>query len=52
MYRIELPKELLARLHRIRQQTGKPIAHQVREAVDDYCSRQEGNDTRQQERSC
>jgi predicted DNA-binding protein len=52
MYSIELPKDLLVRLHRIREQTGKPIAHQVREAVDDYCSRQEGSETRQQESSC
>jgi predicted DNA-binding protein len=51
VYRIELPKELLARLHRIREQTGKPIAHQVREAVDGYCSRQEGDETRKQESS-
>jgi predicted DNA-binding protein len=41
MYRIELPHHLLARLAKLRIQTGKPIAHQVREAVQDYCDRRE-----------
>lgn len=42
MYRIELPKDLLARLSQIREQTRKPIAYQVREAVREYCERLEG----------
>jgi len=41
VYRIELPGSLLDRLVRIRVQTGKPIAHQVREAVQVYCERVE-----------
>ncbi len=39
MYRIELPHHLLVRLAKLRTQTGKPIAHQVREAVQEYCDR-------------
>jgi predicted DNA-binding protein len=39
MYRIELPRDLLVRLAKLRTQTGKPIAHQVREAVQEYCDR-------------
>jgi len=41
MYAIELPKELLARLARLRDLNRKPIAHQVREAVKEYCEREE-----------
>ncbi len=40
MYAIELPKELLGRLARLRTITGKPIARQVREAVRDYLERE------------
>ena len=40
MYAIELPKELLGRLARLRTITGKPIARQVREAVHDYLERE------------
>ncbi len=40
MYAIELPKELLGRLARLRAITGKPIARQVREAVHDYLERE------------
>lgn len=43
MYRIKLPKDLLARLARIRDRTRKPIAHQVREAVQTYCDRAEAD---------
>ncbi len=40
MYAIELPKELLGRLARLRAITGKSIAGQVREAVQDYLERE------------
>lgn len=40
MYAIELPKELLGRLARLRTITGKPIARQVRDAVQDYLDRE------------
>jgi predicted DNA-binding protein len=40
MYAIELPKELLGVLARLRRITGKPIARQVREAVQDYLERE------------
>ncbi len=40
MYAIELPKELLGRLARLRTITGKPIARQVRDAVHDYLERE------------
>jgi len=40
MYAIELPKELLGLLARLRRITGKPIARQVREAVQDYLERE------------
>jgi predicted DNA-binding protein len=40
MYAIELPKELLGLLARLRRITGKPIAKQVREAVQDYLERE------------
>ncbi len=40
MYAIELPKELLGLLARLRRVTGKPIARQVREAVQDYLERE------------
>ena len=41
MYAIELPKELLGRLAQLRAKNGKPIARQVREAVQAYCQREE-----------
>lgn len=41
MYAIELPKELLGRLAQLRARNGKPIARQVREAVQAYCEREE-----------
>ena len=41
MYAIELPKELLARLARLHDQNRKPIARQVREAVKEYCERED-----------
>lgn len=40
MYAIELPKELLGRLARLRSITRKSIARQVREAVQDYLDRE------------
>ncbi len=40
MYAIELPKELLGLLARLRRITGKPIARQVREAVLKYLERE------------
>ena len=40
MYAIELPKELLGRLVRLRAITGKPVARLVREAVQDYLERE------------
>jgi predicted DNA-binding protein len=40
MYAIELPKELLGLLARLKRITGKPIARQVREAVRDYLERE------------
>lgn len=40
MYAIELPKELLGRLARLRTITGKSIARQVREAVQNYLERE------------
>ncbi len=40
MYAIELPKELLGRLVRLRALTGKPVARLVREAVQDYLERE------------
>lgn len=40
MYAIELPKELLGRLARLRTITRKSIARQVREAVQDYLERE------------
>ncbi len=40
MYAIELPKDLLGRLARLRAITGKAIARQVREAVQDYLERE------------
>ena len=40
MYAIELPKELLGRLARLRAITGKPIARLVRDAVQDYLERE------------
>ena len=41
MYAIELPRELLGRLAQLRAKNGKPIARQVREAVQAYCEREE-----------
>lgn len=41
MYAIELPKELLGRLARLREKTRKSISHQVREAVEIYCQQNE-----------
>ncbi|HET8580754.1 MAG TPA: hypothetical protein VFL31_07125 [Nitrospiraceae bacterium] len=41
MYAIELPKELLWRLARLRERNRKPIARQVREVVEAYCQEQE-----------
>lgn len=41
MYAIELPRELLGRLARLREKTRKPISHQVREAVEIYCQQKE-----------
>ena len=41
MYAIELPKELLGRLAQLRAKNGKPIARQVREAVEAYCEQEE-----------
>ena len=41
MYAIELPRELLGRLAQLRTKNGKPIARQVREAVQAYCEREE-----------
>ncbi len=43
MYAIELPKELLGRLAQLRAKTGKPIARQVREALQAY---REGEEAR------
>ena len=40
MYAIELPKEVLGRLARLRAVTGKPVARLVREAVQDYLERE------------
>lgn len=40
MYAIELPRQLLGRLALLRSVTGKPIAKQVREAVQDYLERE------------
>ncbi len=40
MYAIELPRELLERLSRLRTITGRPIARLVREAVQDYLERE------------
>jgi len=41
MYAIELPRELLGRLAQLRAKNGKPIARQVRDAVKEYCDREE-----------
>lgn len=41
MYAIELPRELLGRLARLRERNGRPISHQVREAVEIYCQQAE-----------
>lgn len=40
-YKFELPPELMGRMVAIRKRTKKPLAQQVREAVKEYCEREE-----------
>lgn len=40
-YKFELPPELMGRMVEIRKKTKKPLAQQVREAVTEYCDREE-----------
>ncbi len=41
VYKFELPPELMGRMVKIRKRTKKPLARQVREAVKEYCDKEE-----------
>ena len=42
MYKFTVPPESMSRMVEIRKRTKKPLATQVREAVEQYCDREEG----------
>ena len=41
VYKFSLPPELMGKMVEIRDKTKKPLAQQVREAVKEYCDREE-----------